>query len=260
MQKPRTIFPTADPVQADATRFIEEICRKTGCTPTEIARRSGLSPSTITRIYPVPTVRFTLSSRSIAKIKRAFPSFLSHPISAAVQPISAAQEPISPAVEPMLKAEPATGPGHIAVFSLEAGAIGTADSKTIELKEGLGKIEAWSDLSLNPVTHVAWWGDGNDDDDRFFGIYVAGDAMYPRLCPAEIAVVDSVKPVMSNADAFIRLRLVDDSQMVFFARVAERKGSHIVVEFYEQGNKKIEIPRSMIREIFPVIGIITNSF
>lgn len=246
MAKHKSYYPEIDPVQDDATRFIDEICRTTGCSPTEIARRSGLSPSTITRIYPVATVRYTLSSRSIAKIKRAFPSFFAHPI--------------SDSTEASKRPDPVIATHNIAVFSLEAKAVAQVDGDNVQLQAALFGIEAWSDLSFNPVSHMQWWENGTGEEDRFFGIYVAGDAMYPRLCPAEIAVVDSIKPVTANADAFIRVHLGKDNQIVFFARVVERTAAHISVVFYGQGDKKVELPRSVIREIFPIVGIITNSF
>ncbi|WP_337587942.1 helix-turn-helix domain-containing protein, partial [Sphingobium sp. DC-2] len=59
--------------QQRARGLIGCLIEETGLSATEIARRSGLAPSTLTRIYPTPSVGYSLSARSITKLKEAFP-------------------------------------------------------------------------------------------------------------------------------------------------------------------------------------------
>lgn len=124
----------------------------------------------------------------------------------------------------------------------------------------LDSIEAWEDLSDNPVSFFPWLEDSNEDEERYFGVYISGDAMQPRLYPGEVAVIDSIKPVPIHSDAFVRVRTDDDKQVVFFARIAERTSEYILAQFYGAPTNSVKIARSDVLEMFPVKAILTNSF
>lgn len=64
------VMSDADAEQAAARRYVAEILRATGWSPTALARKAGLTPSTVTRFLN-SEVGHTLSSRSIGKITQA---------------------------------------------------------------------------------------------------------------------------------------------------------------------------------------------
>ena len=239
-----------DPVQADATRFIGRIVKKTGLTPTEIARESGLAPSTVTRIYPTPSVDFTLSSRSIAKIKEAFPTLFPNAGHSGTNSLS------------LSSGEDVTTFHDIAIYALCARKPQSNPDLATKTESGtrLDSIEAWEDLSDNPVSYCAWLEDLGEEEERYFGVYVSGDAMQPRLYPGEVAIIDSVKPVPVHSDAFVRVRTEDGRQIVFFARIAERTSEYILVQFYGAPMNTVQIARSDVLEMFPVKAILANNF
>ncbi|BAI99108.1 hypothetical protein SJA_P1-01560 (plasmid) [Sphingobium indicum UT26S] len=63
--------------QDRARNLVGCLVKETGFSASQIARRSGLAPSTLTRIYPNPTVGYSLSDRSVAKLKATFPDAFS---------------------------------------------------------------------------------------------------------------------------------------------------------------------------------------
>ncbi|WP_084694370.1 hypothetical protein [Sphingobium sp. YBL2] len=63
--------------QDRARSLIGCLIKETGFSASQIARRSGLAPSTLTRIYPNPTVGYSLSQQSVAKLRATFPDAFS---------------------------------------------------------------------------------------------------------------------------------------------------------------------------------------
>ncbi|GLI99948.1 hypothetical protein [Sphingobium sp. BS19] len=238
-----------DPVQREAVQFIRKIANETGLSATQIARTSGLSPSTLTRMYPVPSVSYTLTSRSLSKIKRAFPMF-DEKHTAAAPPKSSATEPQA---RPILR--------EIPVYAFKEEVDVSAASQVTDypqVSEAIAQIEGWRGLNTEPISQTGWLQDEHNQE-RFFGVFVAGDGMYPRLCPGEIAIVDTVRPAGANCDALITLGLGENEEIMFFAYIVERRGSHVTIRFHANDEgRSTQLPRHLISQMLPVMGIVIS--
>lgn len=60
-----------DIAQETTRRFITELLRATGWSPTELAKKSGIAHTTLTRFLNSEEVGHTLSTRTLGKIREA---------------------------------------------------------------------------------------------------------------------------------------------------------------------------------------------
>jgi len=233
----------ADPVQGEAVQLVRRIAKATGLSATEIAKRSGLSPSTLTRIYPAPSITYTLSSRSIDKIKRAFPDVLNPTVSKS----SGGEDRSTPAAN------------KIPIYSFGDAWDGEIkpDLERGNIVEDIFHFEARMGFHHESNHYVSLVLE-NCSTDRCIGMCVVGDRMQPRLYPGEIAIVSIVKPAPVNCEALFTLSF-GAGKVMFFAHIVERKADHILVNAYSDQAKVVSISKNLIEDMFPVVSVLTNS-
>lgn len=239
-----------DPLQAETIEMIRRIRNGTGLSVTKIARRAGVSPSTLTRAYPNPTVDYTLSARTLAKIAAEFPEEVGgrNLAPSSQKPTRNNRAESQRVALPVFALESYTSPGT---------ARGIVTS--LSIVAGQPAVEVWSDLSSVSSTTIPLM-ISFEEQDRLVGIHLAGDAMEPRLKAGEIAIIDKVKPVPLLADIVARV-IVDRKDIgVIIAQIMRRDSSNMYFSLASDPNQTIVIPRTEIVEIFPIVAIMTNSY
>lgn len=239
-----------DPLQAQTVELISRIRQATGLSVTEIARRAGLSPSTLTRAYPQPTVDYTLSTRSLAKIAAQFPdevggrNLKSYPHKLVRNNRADSSRVILP------------------VFALESFKFSGAErssSTTHSIVPGQSPVEVWNDIQSEPSFNIPLM-ISYEEQDKLIGVHLAGDAMEPRLKAGEIAIVDKTKPVPLLADVVVRVLVQKKDVGMIIAQIIKRDALNMYFSFVSDSGRIIEIPRSEIVEIFPIVSVLTNSY
>lgn len=198
--------------QSIARDYIGRIVAATGLSATQIAREVGLAPSTLTRIYPQPQVKHTLSARTIAKIDRRFPGHM----------------PPGPSLPPL-----ANGMPH--AFETNGGArvngvderrpsfAGFAPFRNIPINVSALAEEPYparTDQGVTPVEVLEYsftetLGFINrppalDSHTDVRAIYFAGSAMEPRLRTGEPAFIDVRRPPRKGDEVAVVLRMEDE--------------------------------------------------
>lgn len=235
--------------QRRARDLIGCLVEETGFSATEIARRSGLAPSTLTRIYPTPTVGYSLSVRSIAKLREAFPepfsmceAKMSSELSAAPAPSAMLKERAHPFAMP--------SPRLIPVY---AAALLFPEQGDVVLANDL---EVWEGDLSRPAAHMTM-PFGLSDPDRYFAIYIPGEAMEPRFRAGERVILDRIKPAPIEADVLVQLRDDTERSLWTIGRLTARDRNLIGLTQYRD-RVTGSIHRSQIRHIFPIIGMIDD--
>lgn len=232
--------------QQRACALIGSLVQLTGLTATEIARRSDLSPSTLTRIYPTPTVGYSLSSRSIAKLKDAFPEPFA---------MSEATDNLAPTPSPMLK-------DRSSAFSMPSQRLIPVYATTLLFPDEseapvADDLEVWEGDLARPALYMAP-PFGLADVDRYFAIYIPGDAMEPRFRAGERVILDRIRPAAIDTDVLVKLRDDDtDRPLWTIGRLTARDRNLIGLMQYRD-KLTASIHRSRIKHIFPIIGMIVD--
>ncbi len=234
--------------QDRARSLIGCLIKETGFSASQIARRSGLAPSTLTRIYPNPTVGYSLSQQSVAKLRATFPDAFSICETDAL-PLRSAASDI------MLKDDPA-----LPVLSKQNGIPVYAASVHFPEESGLAfpeQLELWeADLS-RPVAYMAA-PFGLGDTERYFIMYIPGEAMEPRFRAGERILLDRVKPASINADVLVQLRDETERSLWTTGRLLARDRNLIELKQYRE-QATASIPHGQIKQVFPIIGMIDDN-
>lgn len=239
-----------DPVQAKAIEIIREIRERTGYSVTVIAKKCGLSPSTLTRIYPRPTVGYTLSTRTLTKILTAFPGTNFDPVYATSDvdrmPDLKVHSPHESSNEHSLPVYVLEAPENLKCLQQEGE----------DWSEQLLQMEIWGTLSEKPATQLDRLRNPSDEE-RFFGVYAAGDSMEPRIRAGEIILVDRLRPVRLNADALLRIKIAQ-VEFTMLARIVSRSMTTITIVTYSDPERIIRLPKAIANEILPIVAILNS--
>lgn len=230
--------------QQRARSLIGRLVERTGLSATEVARSAGLAPSTLTRIYPVPSVDYSLSARSIAKLKAAFPDDFT----------AAAELQETPTSAPILRERfiPFAAPSHnsIPVYSttlLFPEENGLPLSKELELWQGdFARPAAYMPIPF-----------GQADVERYFAIYIPSEAMEPRFRAGERVILDRIKPASIDTDALVQLR-GDDGEMLWTVGRLRTRDRNLIGLTQYRDNIAVSIHRSKIAHIFPIIAMLND--
>lgn len=218
-----------DPEQQRACALLHRIVTQTGLSITEIARAAGLSPSTLTRIYPKPSVSYTLSMRTLTKIHAAFPD--AYPGSSALS-VSQSDETHVPLL--LLRERNRTGE--------EAASVVPADLELYTLAPDASQIQAPPYLSVR-------------DTDRFVTAYVPGNAMAPRIKTGEMLLIDKIKPAPVGTDVLVSLRQEQEDQVVTVGTLLARDRDHITLQ---QGLVVANLDHSQVGYIHLIVAVMRN--
>ena len=233
--------------QRRAQNLIGSLVSSTGLSATEIARRAGLAPSTLTRIYPKASVGYSLSPRSIAKIREAFRQEVAFCEVETNQPGNAS-EPVAAGDLP--------GP---AVINWRQIPVYAATPLFLEnaLVSQFPDLEAWECDPSHPATYMAApYLSG--EAQRYFALYIPSEAMEPRFRAGEKVILDTVKPASIGMDVLVRLRKETRSPTWTIGRLQMRDRNLINLLQYKS-NVCVPIHRSNINQIFPIIGMIDDA-
>lgn len=196
---------TADTDQSHVAEVIGRIVDATNLSVSEIAKRAGIAPSTLTRMYPNPSVKYTLSARTLRKLDQAFPDDPAYPSveRPSRAPSRLREEPSGYA------APPASG---IPIFRLGPSLAETdVRPDAFELFEG--------DLDL-PIGR--WNGLPTIAGDPMFLVYMPGDGMAPRIDAGEALLIDRLRPPALRSDILAEIARADGSTAYCIGILAER--------------------------------------
>ncbi|MDX3909702.1 MAG: S24 family peptidase [Sphingobium sp.] len=226
--------------QEKARQLIGRIVSSTGLSVTEIARKAGLSPSTLTRIYPEPTVNYTLSTRTLAKIRAAFPMNDNDDVSSRVSETRQA-----------FIAQPPPSIPVYALGALEDASVSAQLSVPADFELYSANLQ---DAKLQQVPQFAQL-----DKDRFVAAYMPGDAMEPRFRAGEMVLIDKIRPAAIGGDVFVGLNGGDGSSVVTVAKLVERDRNQITL-LQHRYKTEINIHRSRVDTIFPIVALFEDRF
>lgn len=184
-----------DSNQRRARNLIGCLVSSTGLSATEIARRAGLAPSTLTRIYPKASVGYSLSPRSIAKIREAFRREVATCEVKTTQPGNASE----PVTAGDLPASAVLNRHQIPVYA--ATPLISQNSEVPRIPE----LEAWECDPSHPATYMAAPYLSREAQ-RYFALYIPSECMEPRFRAGEKVILDTVKPASIGMDVLVRLR------------------------------------------------------
>ena len=233
--------------QQKARGLISCLIEETGLSATEVARRSGLSPSTLTRIYPTPSVGYSLSARSPAKLREAVPEpFALSEARGIVASIPSHSHMVKE--RPLPFAMPADR--SIPVY---AASLLFPDDDSISLANDL---EIWEGDFTQPAAYMpAPFGRG--DANRYFAIYIPSEAMEPRFRAGERVILDRIKPASIDTDVIVQLRDDDERSLWTIGKLSARDRNLIGLTQYKD-RVTASIHRSKVRHIFPIIAMLDD--
>lgn len=233
--------------QQRARSLIGCLVKQTGLSATEIARRSGLAPSTLTRIYPSPTVGYSLSDRSITKLQVTFPD--------AFSACETGELPSQPAAA----AIPARDEVSLAELNRQKTIPVYAASLHFPDEGGSGfsvELELWEgDLACPAAYMAAPFGLG--DPERYFAAYIPGDGMEPRFRAGEKVILDRIKPASIGTDVLVQLREEAGRSLWMIGRLIARDRNLVELKQYRD-QVTAAVPREKIAQIYPIIGMIDD--
>ncbi len=221
--------------QEQANQRIAGIISRTGLSASEIARRAGLSPSTLTRHYPVPSVQYTMSARTLAKLSIAFP------LDKNGSPGETGQRAEARGTK--------DGPG-LPVFTLRAGDPKRATSVDLKLELYSGDFRA--PISLRQLPH------GATDLGRYFVCYMPGDSMEPRIRAGDALLIDRLRPPPLHADVMVQYRQDGDSVDVCIGVLVDRDQTSIEIMLLRDG-LRARIDRNSLNNIYLISGVFDAS-
>jgi len=230
--------------QQKARNLIGRLVDRTGLSATEIARSAGLAPSTLTRIYPVPSVDYSLSARSIAKLKTAFPDDF----------MAASEYGDSPTPSSIVKerATPFAAPSHN-VIPVYGTALLFPEENGLPLSK---ELELWEGDFSRPAAYMPI-PFAQTDPERYFAIYIPSEAMEPRFRAGERVIMDRIKPASIDTDVLVQLRGDKGQSLWTVGRLRMRDRNLIGLTQYRDGIT-VSIHRSKIAHIFPIIAMLDD--
>ncbi|WP_460989490.1 S24 family peptidase [Sphingobium sp. TomTYG45] len=234
--------------QRKARNLIGCLVSSTGLSATEIARRAGLAPSTLTRIYPKASVGYSLSPRSVAKIREAFPQQIPF---CEVETTQTGNALVSGSAGELPSASAIINRQQIPVYATTP--LFPEDAQVPHVHE----LEAWECDPTRPATYMAapyLVGEAQ----RYFAIYIPSEAMEPRFRAGERVILDRIKPASIGMDVLVRLREETRSPIWTIGRLQMRDRNLINLLQY-RSNVCVSIHRSNINQIFPIIGMIDDA-
>ncbi|KMS51533.1 hypothetical protein V474_04655 [Novosphingobium barchaimii LL02] len=98
---------------------------------------------------------------------------------------------------------------------------------------------------------------GLGDAERYFAIYIPGEAMEPRFRAGERVILDRIKPASINADVVVQLREDSGRSLWTIGRLSARNRSLIELMQYRD-RVTSSIPHNKIKQIFPIIGMVDD--
>lgn len=219
-----------DPEQQRACALLHRIVAHTGLSITEIARVAGLSPSTLTRIYPTPSVSYTLSMRTLTKIHAAFPD--AYPGSSA---LNVSHTPYEAHVPLLLL-------GEYDMASEGADMLVPPDFELYTLVPDTSQIQAPPYLTVR-------------DMDRFVTAYVPGNAMAPRIKTGEMLLIDKIKPAPVGSDVLVSLHQGQEGQVVTIGTLLARDRDHVTLQ---QGRTIAKFDNGQVRYFHLIVAVMRN--
>lgn len=203
---------------------------------TEVARKAGVAPSTLSRIFPTPVVKYTLSARTIRKLKLAFfdtpeadPSLA--PEQRRVDARAPNMPQAAPAAQPIFSMMPLRHPDHTDGATLESVTIDFASP---------------SDFWPIAVPGAA--------RDRFVLAYVSSEALAPRIRSGEAILVDCNRPCSIGQDTLVEYAAHDGQGRTFsLGQLVSRTRDEVTIAQPGFGLSCV-VHLSRLLAIYPVVG------
>ncbi|WP_161625685.1 hypothetical protein [Sphingobium quisquiliarum] len=118
------------------------------------------------------------------------------------------------------------------------------------------ELEVWEGDLSRPAAYMAA-PFGRNDADRYFAIYIPGEAMEPRFKAGERVILDRIKPASIQTDVLVQLRDDTGRSLWTIGKLSARDRNLISLTQYRD-KVTASIHRSKIRHIFPIIGMIDD--
>lgn len=214
-----------DDAQEQARQLVADIIERTGLTASEVARRAGIAPSTLTRIYPVPTVSYTLSGRTLAKLVTAFPSVAG----AGSGSVPRGQRHAQP------------GDGKLPIFALHSARGGAA----------LGALELYQGNLEQPIGVRGLI--GTDGPGRYCMAYMPSDCMEPRIRAGEVILIDRLLPPATGSDVLVEWQSGDAPALLCIGQLTRRTRGEIEISQF-QGNVVSVIDAAEVKALYTIVG------
>jgi len=196
----------------------------------------------------MPSVGYSLSARSIAKLKEAFPeAFAMCEAVGSAQPSSSTpmmlkERPLSFSTMPNQRQIPVYAPSLL--FPEE------------ESPSLAGELEIWESDLARPAAYMPApfsLGDAN----RYFAIYIPSEAMEPRFRAGERVVFDKVKPASIGADVLVQLHDEGGVSLWTIGKLNSRD-RNLISLIQHREPLSASIHRSKIKHIFPFVGMLDD--
>lgn len=241
------------PDQKVVIEYLDNISKETGLTASEIARKSGISASTLTRIFPNPKVSYSLSRRTLLKIKHAFPH------------ISAPEHwatPIDNATQFTTKLDVMLGSANalIPLYSLSPLSLGSApDDRLRDLQDTVGLELAHGNLQ-SPCSYISMPTTKHGHHD-LIATYIPGDGMEPRYRAGEIIIANRVKPAGIRTDVVVGISVGADSArdekcaLYCIAQLISRTPDSVTL-WQHKTHKKAEIANSDLVFMYSIVALL----
>ena len=232
--------------QLEASDLIGHLIRETGLRPSQIAKTAKLSPSTLTRLYPEASVKYTMSLRTLNKLRSSFPEAyasyrtmdhrtigLPHRVREIGAPFDA-----GPAILPSNSIE-------IPFFRWKQAMPAPED----ELPKALEYIE----IDHGAPTSI-WMGssEGIDSGQVYLGS-VPGNGMSPRISAGDVLLIDRVTPAPILSDVLVEFACASGKELLCIAKLIDRDVHSTIIE--QSKLQQVETLNSkQVKNVFRVSG------
>lgn len=184
--------------QKYAVEYLTNISKSTGLTASEIARKAGVSASTLTRLFPVPKVPYSLSRRTLLRIQRSFPEI---PLpSSWIEKSSNATTFTS-----ISEALPTKVNALTPLYALKPLSISARHETHLESYQDKIGLELAVGNFEEPCSYIAIPATTASAVD-LIAAYVPGDGMEPRYRAGEMLIISRTKPPGIRSDVVVGLK------------------------------------------------------